>query len=302
MVRRLMRSQRVWWWMGSLALGTVALVAFAPELKMGVSRHTADVASRSLQDETLRDNTRELASLIVQTVLNDPNVLAQASQFLQRLAAMESTRTAVQTLVVRTLADPMTRVQVAEVSKWTVAAVLEDPNTLRQVVALFRSTVADAQAKESLLLLMQQLMQDEQTRANVARLLAHTLLQDPVQQNVSKTLGDAVHQVLSRGDIQDHAKEFVSSVVRDQTVQVQSGEAMWSTFMYALTPNWLSWIWANPGEVVGDEVLATPAAEVATVMIAATATEKERAKQKRKEREAQTNDTPERTLELKETS
>ena len=85
MVRRLMQSQRVWWCMGSLALGAVALVAFGPELKMGVSRHTADVASRSLQDETLRDHTRELASLIVQTVLNDPNVLAQASQFLQRV-------------------------------------------------------------------------------------------------------------------------------------------------------------------------------------------------------------------------
>jgi hypothetical protein len=85
MVRRLMRSQRVWWWLGSLVLGGLGLVAFGPELKLGVSKHTADLASRSLQDETLRDNTRELASQIVQTVLNDPKVLDQASRFLQRV-------------------------------------------------------------------------------------------------------------------------------------------------------------------------------------------------------------------------
>lgn len=58
MARRLLRSQRVWWWLGSLALGGVTLVAFAPELKMGMSKHTAEVASRSLQDETLQSNTR----------------------------------------------------------------------------------------------------------------------------------------------------------------------------------------------------------------------------------------------------
>lgn len=58
MARRLMRSQRVWWWLGGVALAGVTLVAFAPELKVGVSKHTAEVASRSLQDETLQSNTR----------------------------------------------------------------------------------------------------------------------------------------------------------------------------------------------------------------------------------------------------
>ena len=196
---------------------------------------------------------------------------------------MESTRDALQILVVHTLNDPMTRFQMAEMSKCTLAAILEDPTTLRQVVELLSSTVADTKAKESLLLLLQQVMQDDQTRANVTLMVAHTFLQDAVKQNVGQALGDAVHDVLSRKDIQEHAKEFVSSVVRDQTVQVQSGEAMWSTFMYALTPGWLSWIWANPGETAKEVVLTTPAAEVATVVLAATAAETERAKKKEKD-------------------
>ncbi|KAF4130839.1 hypothetical protein GN958_ATG19968 [Phytophthora infestans] len=287
MVLRLMRSQRVWWWMGSLVLGGVGLVAFGPELKLGMSKHTAEVASRSLQDETLRDNSRELASQIVQTVLNDPKVLDQASRFLQRLVVMETTREALRALVIHTLNDPMTRTQVADITKHTVAALLEDPKTLRQLVDLLRSTVVDPQAKEALLLLLEQIMRDDQTRANLTQLLAHTFLQDAVKQNVTKTLGDSVHDVLSRGDIQAHAKEFVSGVVRDQTVQAQSGEAIWGTFMYALTPGWLSWIWENPDKVVKDGA-TTPAAEAAKVMVAATAAEDKLEKQKK---EAETKDT-----------
>jgi hypothetical protein len=44
---------------------------------------------------------------------------------------------------------------------------------------------------------------------------------------------------------QAHTKEFVGSVVQDQTVQAQSGEAIWSTIVYAMTPEWLSWLWGR---------------------------------------------------------
>ncbi|KAF1788973.1 hypothetical protein GQ600_24307 [Phytophthora cactorum] len=178
-------------------------------------------------------------------------------------------------------------------------ALLEDPKTLRQLVDLLRSTVVDPQAKEALLLLLEQIMRDEQTRANLTQLLAHTFLQDAVKQNVTRTLGDSVHDVLSRRDIQNHAKEFVSGVVRDQTVQAQSGDAIWGTFMYALTPTWLSWIWENPKELAKDKGATTPAAEAAKVMVAATAAEDKLEKQKKEESEKQELNTA--TAETKDT-
>jgi len=41
-----------------LGLGGVTLVAFAPELKYGMSKTTAEVASKSLQDESLQIQTQ----------------------------------------------------------------------------------------------------------------------------------------------------------------------------------------------------------------------------------------------------
>lgn len=59
LLRRLLRRpQRPWTWAAVAAAVGVALVAFAPELKLGVSKHTAEVASKSLQDETLQGQTR----------------------------------------------------------------------------------------------------------------------------------------------------------------------------------------------------------------------------------------------------
>uniref|UniRef100_K3WFJ0 Uncharacterized protein n=1 Tax=Globisporangium ultimum (strain ATCC 200006 / CBS 805.95 / DAOM BR144) TaxID=431595 RepID=K3WFJ0_GLOUD len=245
LIRHLLRPQRVWLWLGGTLFMGIALMAFAPELKVGVSKHTADVASKSLQDETLQGHTRELASQIVQTVLNDPKVLDQASQFLQRLVVMDTTRDALRGLIIHTLNDPVTLKHVSNLAKHTVSLLLEDANMRHQVVDLLRATVLDPKAKESILLLIDQLMKDEQTRRNLAQLLAHTFVQDPVKQNVTRTLGESVHDVLSRADIQNHAKHFVGNVVKDQTVQAQSGDAIWSTVVYAITPGWLSWIWRN---------------------------------------------------------
>lgn len=210
----------------------------------------------------------------MQTVLNDPKVLDQASQFLQRvrrslaafsscadcspanesirleqLVVMDATREALRALVVHTLQDPQTLHQVSVLSKQVLAALVEDPKTLKQLVDLLSAMTLDPRAKEALLKLLEQLMRDENTRRNLTQLLAFTFVQEPVKKSVSKSLGDSVHDLLSRADVQTHAKEFVGSVVRDQTVQAQSGDAIWSSVMYAITPSWLTWIWQQDSDV-----------------------------------------------------
>lgn len=177
---------------------------------------------------------------------------------------MDSTREALRALVVQTLNDPVTLAHVSKLAKHTVAVLLEDPATRKQVVDLLMVTVVDPKTKQSVLLLIEQLMRDEQTRRNLTQLFAHTFVQDPVKQTITSTLTESVHDVLSRVDIQNHAKQFVGTVVKDQTVQAQSGDAIWSTFMYAVTPAWLSWIWHPSGS--SDASTAIDAAELAATI------------------------------------
>lgn len=147
--------------------------------------------------------------------------------------------------MIHTLNDPLTLAQVSALAKRIVNSLLEDPSMRAQVVQLVRTTLADPQTRQSVLILIEDLMKDDRTRGNLRDLMSHALGQDPVKATVANTIRDAVHDVLSRPDIQNHAKEFVGTVVKDQTVQAQSGDAIWSTIMYAVTPSWFAWIWQN---------------------------------------------------------
>ncbi|KAJ0397511.1 hypothetical protein P43SY_005637 [Pythium insidiosum] len=267
LLTQLLRPQRVWLWLGGVVLVGVTLVAFGPELKLGVSKHTADVASRSLQDETLQNNTRELASQIVQTVLNDPKVLDQASKFLQRLVVMDATRDALRGLVVHTLNDPATLVHVAQLARRALSVLLEDAETRRRVVRFAQQTLEDPATRDAVRQLVDAVLQDPAVRQRVAELVTHTLAQDAVKRSVAQSFGDAVHDVLSRPDVQAHAKHFVGSVVQDQTVQAQGGDAIWSTVMYAITPAWLAWIWQR--NVDEETAAAAAVAVVATELLSA---------------------------------
>nr|CCA18052.1 conserved hypothetical protein [Albugo laibachii Nc14] len=214
-----------------------------PELKIGVSKHTADLATRSLQDETLQMHTRELASQIVQTVLEDPKVLQQASQFIQKLSTMSNTRDAIRNLVVQTLEDRTTMQKLHESAAALTATLLENPEVRAQLIQLVQATLNDHRTNEAVMQVVTRVLQDASIRQNVIDLAAQLLLEKNVEQSVTTTITSSVHNTLGDEEIQAHAKDFVSNVVRDHTVQAQSSEALWRTVQYAVTPSWLSWLW-----------------------------------------------------------
>ncbi|OQR85230.1 hypothetical protein THRCLA_10731 [Thraustotheca clavata] len=245
----LSRHKASWnkWGYVALGLGGLCLIAFAPELKNSMSKTTAEVASETLQNENLQIQTQELASQIVQTVLNDPKVLNQALQFIKNLSESEITQTALVNLTSNVLNNPQTMAQVTKLSKQLLLNLLQDPTTLRQFVNLLKNAIADPATRESVIALLEKLMQDENTKARLAHLMSHTFVQEPVKKSVTNTLTNSLHDVMSNPDIQDHAKVFIGGVVRDETVQTQSGEAIWNTMSYVFTPRWVSWLWqGNP--------------------------------------------------------
>ncbi|KDO28999.1 hypothetical protein SPRG_20104 [Saprolegnia parasitica CBS 223.65] len=231
------------WGYVTIGLGGLCLVAFAPELKNSMSKTTAEVASETLQNEMLQIQTQELASQIVQTVLNDPKVLHQASQFIKNLSETETTQKALVVLTSNVLNNPQTMAQVTKLSKQLLLNLMQDPGTMRQFVNLIKNAIADPATRESVISLLEKLMQDEPTKERLTKLVAHTFVQEPVKRSVTSTITSSLHGVMSNPDIQDHAKQFIGGVVRDETVQSQSGDALWNTMTYVLTPRWVSWFW-----------------------------------------------------------
>ncbi|KAL0584030.1 hypothetical protein ABG067_006127 [Albugo candida] len=188
-------------------------------------------------------HTRELASQIVQTVLEDPKVLQQASQFIHKLSTMTSTREAVRNLVIQTLEDRVAMQKVHEAAGVLISALLKNPELRAQLIELVQDTLHHHQTNEAVMQLVNRVLQDASIRSNVTDLAAQLLLEKNVEQSLTTAITNSVHNTLSDDEIQSHAKDFVSNVVRDHTVQAQGSQALWRTVQYAVTPTWLNWLW-----------------------------------------------------------
>lgn len=234
------------WAIGMVGLGSLTIVAFGPELKGNVSQHTAEVARRSLENVDLQIQTQQLASEIVQTVLNNPKVLDQAAQFVSHLTQLDATQKSLIQLTKYVLNDPHTLAEVTKVTKRLIYNMMQDPATLQQLVELVKMAIFDPTTKDSVIVLLQGLMQDKTVQAQVTELMQFVFIQEPVKTSVETTMTETCHQIMSNEQVNAHAKVFVSDVLKDQTVQSHGGDALWSTVWYSVTPRWISWIWTNP--------------------------------------------------------
>jgi hypothetical protein len=93
---------------GSIA-GIVAItLVFGRSIRQGVSEQTAAIAKETLENESLKIQTQELAMAVVQTVLNDKEITAHAAAFLKEASTTPETQKALLDLTLHVLQHPQT--------------------------------------------------------------------------------------------------------------------------------------------------------------------------------------------------
>ena len=82
------------------------LFVFGTDIKNWLSGQTAGIAKETLENEQLKIQTQELASAVIQTILNDKDIAAQASRFLQEASGNKETQDALVKLTIQVLRHP----------------------------------------------------------------------------------------------------------------------------------------------------------------------------------------------------
>ena len=100
---------------------------FGAELRKMLSDKTADLAKETLENESLKIQTQELATAVIQTILNDKDVTSQAAKFLLEAAGARETQEALLKLTEH---------------------VLQHPDTLKQVVILLKRVINELHSDE----------------------------------------------------------------------------------------------------------------------------------------------------------
>lgn len=113
---------------------------------------------------------------------------------------------------------------------------LDDPDTLKQVIHLLNHAIQDQKIKDAAVQLVIDVFGDDQVLDELVVLVQRLGMEDKVQQATQALLVESAHNALNDPEILDHSMEFATDVVGDDVVQQTAGEALYNTMAYAARP------------------------------------------------------------------
>jgi hypothetical protein len=174
-------------------------------------------------DETKASGSSSSSSMgldrIVADLLKSPQIQESANNLVTKVIQSSQFKTACQVLLKELLQD-----------------LLDDPDTLKQVVHLLQHAIVDEKIKEAAVQLAMDIFGDDRVLDELVTLVQRLGLEQQVQQATQALLVESAHNALNDPEILDHSMEFATDVVGDDVVQQTAGEALYNTMSYAFRP------------------------------------------------------------------
>ena len=113
---------------------------------------------------------------------------------------------------------------------------VDDPETLKQVIHLLYNSIQDEAIKDAAVQLVTEVFADKEVLDEVVDLFQRLGQEPKVQVATQELLVESAHNALNDPEILDHSMEFATDVVGDDVVQQTAGEALYNTLSYAVRP------------------------------------------------------------------
>lgn len=138
-----------------IVLGTILAIVwivsvFGKPIRAHVAKGTADLAKETLEDESFKIQTQELARAIVQTILNDKDVTSQAALFLHTASAEPETQQALLALTLHVLQHPDSIIELGKLLGEVIKKLSVDKQTTDSLAILLANALQDAAVYSSL--------------------------------------------------------------------------------------------------------------------------------------------------------
>lgn len=156
---------------------------------------------------------------IVADLLKSPQIQEAATTLVTKIIQSSQFKTACQLLLKELLKD-----------------LLEDPDTLKQVIHLLQNAIVDEKIKEAAVQLATEIFGDDRVLDELVVLVQRLGMEQQVKFATQALLVESAHNALNDPEILDHSMEFATDVVGDDVVQQTAGEALYNTMSYAFRP------------------------------------------------------------------
>jgi hypothetical protein len=158
-------------------------------------------------------------AVVLKDVMQSETVHQAALDFCLRLLASEPLKQALNRLVAEQF-----------------AALVEDPETLQQIIFLLQKAIADPAVRLSLQKLVIDLVNEPEVKETLLQLVQKLGTDTQVLNATTTLLTDSAHYALDDPELLDHSMAFATDVVGDDIVQRTAGEALRNTVGHAVRP------------------------------------------------------------------
>lgn len=145
-------------------------------------------------------------------------------------------QSALNDLVVNILSSPQFKKSCSILLKELWTDLVEDPETLKQVIHLLYNAIQDEAIKDAAVQLVTEVFSDKEVLDELVELTERLGQEEKVQVATQNLLVESAHNALNDPEILDHSMEFATDVVGDDVVQQTAGEALYNTLSYAVRP------------------------------------------------------------------
>eukprot|EP01038_Epipyxis_sp_PR26KG_P013772 gene13772-18471_t len=212
------------------------LIIFGSRLRKFFTEQTADFAKETLENESLKIQTQELAMAVVQTILNDKDITAHAAAFLREASTAPDTQQALLMLTLHILKHPDTTKELVVLIKRLAENLSKDKELNNTITQLVINVSQSPKLKSAIVQLLGQLAADPEVINILVELCQHVAVQPEVQQALTLLLSSSAQEVIADNQVKAQSREFITDVMGDDMLQKEGGNALWNTVSHALKP------------------------------------------------------------------
>lgn len=203
------------------------------EVEDDIYNRMKDVSDEVRGEITRKILGKELAEMMEaesQTAGNTADVVADVLN-------SEALQNAIASLITRVLSSEQFQNACQTLLKNLWSDLVNDPETVAQVVALLNTAIKDEKIKTSFKELVLGLLKDDEVYNELTGLVVKLGEDNEILNATKELLTESAHQALNDPEILDHSMEFATDIVGDNVIQRTSGEALRNTVTYAVRPS-----------------------------------------------------------------
>eukprot|EP00598_Pedospumella_elongata_P003039 CAMPEP_0184985598 /NCGR_PEP_ID=MMETSP1098-20130426/14200_1 /TAXON_ID=89044 /ORGANISM="Spumella elongata, Strain CCAP 955/1" /LENGTH=353 /DNA_ID=CAMNT_0027509691 /DNA_START=202 /DNA_END=1263 /DNA_ORIENTATION=- len=211
-------------------------IVFGARMRKYFTEQTAGLAKETLENESLKIQTQELATAVVQTILEDKDITNHAATFLKEASTAPETQQALLKLTMHILQHKDTLEELTKMSQKLIKNLANDKESIADLAQMFTKVLQDPALRTAMVTLIGDLCQDKEVFESVSGLVVQLAGEPKVTESTSALLTGSISDLMHDDEISHQSRQFIADVVGDDLLQKEGGYALWNSIQYALKP------------------------------------------------------------------